>query len=94
MITKLDVALNKRLGYESNQLAEKLRILALKGSVEVGWRESCGCSHMSLHTIRAWRKLLAQFKKDGLVLCETSVKHKNAYASNNGGFWRSSIFSL
>lgn len=93
-IAKQDAALNKKLGWTRDSLTELMQTLTKTGRVEVGWRESCGTTDATMHTYRAWVKLIPKLHKDGLVLTEERVKHKNAYATNNGGFWNSIIYRL
>lgn len=89
-----DKALNKRAGWKSNQISTYLRNLTTFGRVEVGWRESCGCTDPTAHQYGAWKKVIARLMKDGLQIHEERVKHGNGYATMKGGFWQSIIYTL
>lgn len=63
-------------------------------SVEIGYRSSCGYTDQTMKDFRILRKFLDALKSQGFVVSETVVSHKNAYATNNGGFWNSYIFKI
>lgn len=92
-IAKQDAALNKRAGWEQNAIGRLVESL-LKGSVEVGWRESCGTTDPTHHIYRAWVKVLPKLKKDGLTITEERQKHGNGWATKGGGFWNSIVYRL
>lgn len=92
-IAKKDILLDKRNGWDAKNLM-KYAVALTAGQVEVGWRETCGTTDMTMHTYREWVKVVSKLKKDGFVISEERVKHKNAYASNNGGFWNSIIYKV
>ncbi|QMW05369.1 hypothetical protein [Spirosoma foliorum] len=94
MIRKADLKLNGQAGWESNDMQRYANLLIQKGSVEVGWRESCGTTHPTVKQYRAWKSIVSSMRKQGYVVEETRVHHPNAYASNNGGFWNSIIYKL
>jgi hypothetical protein len=91
---KQDTLLHRHPMYLGELITGYLNTLIAKGSVEVGYRESCGPTHITLHTHRAWTKVVSRLRKSGFVIREENVKHKNRYATNNGGFWRSIIYTL
>lgn len=93
-IQKQDANLNKKSGWEENVLAFNLNILQLKGSVEVGWRESCGSTDKTMKEHEAWVKVIKKLVADGNKISEERVKHNNRYAGCNGGFWCSIIYKL
>lgn len=93
LVASLDSQIAKRLGYRLNPMREAVANLDTNGHVEIGWRESCGKTDPTIHEIRAWRRIVASLRKDGNAIAEEPVKHKNAYATNHGGFWKSIIFS-
>jgi len=75
-------------------LAGFINTLVKTGRVEVGWRECCGKTDSTMYQHREWVKIVSMLRKDGVVVNEEQVKHKNAYATNNGGFWNSIIYSV
>lgn len=91
---RLDIDLNRRAGWRQDACTRNLRQLIDDGQVEVGWRESCGSTDPTLHAYRAWRRVVAAARKDGMVITETPVKHGNSWASRGGGFWQSIIFKI
>ena len=92
-IARQDAALNKRAGWEKNDLAEYIRVLMAFGDVEIGWRETCGNKiDRTQHVYRAWIKVLLKLKKDGFVITEERVRHSNTWATLAGGFWSSIIY--
>ena len=63
-------------------------------SVEIGYRSSCGCKDQTLKDFEIFNNLLKALKSQGVTIEQNLVEHKNAYASNNGGFWNSYIFKI
>ncbi|GEM_PF-2551938 len=97
IVAAIDVAdqkINAKLGYQSNSLAGWYSTLTKTGSVEVGWRECCGSTHITMIIRREWVKVTKKMERAGMRLLVERVKHGNAYATNNGGFWQSEIFKL
>ena len=94
LIVSLDAQLSKRLGYSTNPMRNHVEGLDRRGSVEVGWREACGKTDPTTYEIRAWRRILDALRKDGATITEERQKHKNAYATNHGGFWQSIVYTL
>ena len=92
VIAKQDEILTKKNPYCKNELAKTFDNLVKFGQVEVGWRESCGYTDRGVYLKRGWDKVIAAAKKDGLVITEERVKHGNAWATKNGGFWNSIIY--
>ena len=64
------------------------------GEVEVGYRTQCGSTHDTQKIYREFVKILALLRKEGHFITEEKIKHKNAYASNNEGFWQSSSYKI
>jgi hypothetical protein len=93
-VASQDLTLNKRDGWRANDMARNLHRLMEFGAVEVGWRESCGSTDGTAYKARAWKKIVARLKKDGLKIEELPVKHGNGYATMKGGFWSSIIYSI
>lgn len=93
-IEAADAKINAKLGYTSNTLAGWWATLTKTGSVEVGWRECCGATHMTAKHRAEWLKIVKKLERAGVRLLVERVKHKNGYATNNGGFWNSEIFRL
>ncbi len=94
LAAKLDAKLNAIQGYAANSLQGWLSTLLTRGWVEVGCRESCSSTHITMKIWREWVRVVARLKRDGWAVSEEAVKHGNAYAGNNGGFWNSTIFSV
>ena len=78
---------NTSLKYES------LRLVAGE-PVEVGYRSTCGCKDQTMKDFEIFRKFLNSLKAQGISVSEKPINHKNAYATNNGGFWNSYIFKV
>lgn len=93
-ILKEDIKLNKLYGWNTNQIKGYFKKLNDFGEVEVGFRSSCGVTDNTMKVYSVWLKIIKRFRQTGAVVTETRVKHRNAYASNNGGFWNSTIFTL
>ena len=90
-----DARINARFGYQSDTLARWYELLCKQGEVEVGWRECCGARSVTAYAYTEWRKVIKRLERaHGIKVTVERVKHKNAYASNNGGFWNSEIFRL
>lgn len=64
--------------------------------IEIGYRLQCGTGKTDETVIeyRLWLKILRSLRNDGFVIIAKSVKHKNSWATNNGGFWNSTIYRL
>lgn len=93
-ILKEDTKLNKLVGWNANNIWDYFTKLIELGEVEVGYRSSCGRTDATMKTYESWLKFLKKFRQTGAIIEETSVKHGNAYATNNGGFWNSTIFTM
>lgn len=93
-VALMDDKINQLCGYKTNALMSNLNSLTQFGSVEVGWRESCGTTDLTHKVYREWKKILTMLKKEGIVLKEERIKHDNAYATISGGFWNSIIYSI
>lgn len=93
-VLQFDKNLNKITGYESNELDRCLRCLLVTGCVEVGYRSQCGSTHNTQKVYRDWVKVVKLLKNEGHTIKEEPVTHKNAYATNNGGFWNSTIYTI
>lgn len=94
LIQKLNEKANGLAGYNSNDISRNAGELLTSGSVEVGYRSCCGTTDKTHKVYKEWLKVLKALKKDGLEITEENQKHKNAYATNNGGFWNSTIFRI
>ena len=94
-IAKADARINARFGYQSDTLARWYELLCRQGEVEVGWRQCCGTRSVTAYAYQEWCKVIKQVERArGIKFAVERVKHKNAYASNKGGFWNSEIFRL
>jgi hypothetical protein len=91
------------LSKRTNGWLKKLESTALHGDavkllngdpVEVGYRATCGCTDQTMRDFEVFRKFIKALKAQSLDINETPVVHKNAYATNNGGFWNSHIFEV
>lgn len=91
---KLDVKINAKLGYNANTLANLVEQLMTYGRIEVGWRESCRSTHITLTAAREWKKVLKCLLKCGIQIESEEVKHGNGWASKAGGFWKSIRYSM
>lgn len=91
---KSDERLSKRYGYACSNTATALHTLFLKGSVEVGYRQSCGRTDPTTYIYREWVKIIKAVEKAGILVRVDPVKHGNAYATMKGGFWSSAIYSI
>jgi hypothetical protein len=94
LIASLDAQLANRLGYETAPMRNNVDILARHGLIEDGWREACGKTDPTAHIHRTWVRVITALRKDGVTITEERQKHKNAYATNHGGFWQSIIYTL
>lgn len=92
-IKQQDERLDRGWHVPSKDLERYARNLIEFGMVEVGHRACCGSTHRTQKTHDAWIRVLKKIRKDGFVVKEEVQKHKNAYATNNGGFWNSTIYS-
>lgn len=94
-IAKADARINARFGYQSDTLARWYELLCRQGEVEVGWRQCCGTRSVTAYAYQEWCRVVKRVERaKGIKVAVERVKHKNAYASNNGGFWNSEIFRL
>lgn len=93
-IRSADQKLNVLVGYDANNIKNNFDNLFKNGSVEVGYRSSCGSTHSTMKTYREFYKILKLIRKEGFEISEENITHGNAYATNNGGFWNSIIFKL
>lgn len=95
-IEKSDVRLSKRTssGWNGKQIFSYVEVLDMTGRVEVGYRACCGCTHFTSYVYDEWKKICKRLIADGNDISTESVKHKNAYATINGGFWNSEIYRV
>lgn len=93
-IVKADQRINKIYGWETNEIQSKVNCLKEFGTVEVGWRESCGTCDNTQKVYREWVRLIKRIRKDGIKINEERKSFKNSYATLSGGFWQSVIYSL
>lgn len=91
-IDAADAKLNKIAGFCSNNIASYFTCLIQTGSVEVGYRAQCGSTHITQKTFSEFVKIISILKKEGFEIYEERQKHKNGYATNNGGFWNSIVY--
>jgi hypothetical protein len=94
MAARSDAALNKRVGYQADDVTRSLHELFEFGRVEVGYRQSCGVTDPTHFIYREWVKLMKAAKKMGLGIEVEAVKHKNYWSTLAGGFWHSDIYTL
>lgn len=95
--TKIDSAdkrLNLLYGYDRNIIVFYIDTIIQNGSYEVGYRSQCGSTHITQKIYREFYKIILLMRKEGFEINEEPVKHGNRYATNNGGFWNSTIFKL
>lgn len=92
--TKQDEALNKRAGWNTNDLKRYLEELLEFGTVEVGWRQSCGYTDPTMYTARGWQKVLKALRSEGAKISEERIKHDCYWATKCGGFWTSTRYTL
>ena len=91
---KSDQRLSKRFGYNVADIDRNLSLLLHGNSVEVGKRTACGKTDATAYSYREWEVLIKKMQSCGYVISITPVKHKNAYATLNGGFWSSEIYEI
>ena len=91
---KLDESLSKKHKRVVTDIERYTKNLIYHGSIEVGYRSSCGKTDHTMYVYREWVKLLKYAARLGVVVDVTQVKHGSAYATNNGGFWDSSIYAI
>lgn len=94
IIEKSDNKLNKILGWQDDPIRHFVDVLDIKKEVEVGFRSCSGSTDKTQIIYREWVSFIKKLKKNGIKISEESIKHKNAYATNNGGFWNSSIYRI
>ena len=92
LIASIDERLNKSAGWNERQVSTWANSLIKFGSVEVGWRESCGSTDATSKKYAAWKRVVTELKKDGLKISEVRQKHGNAWATKCGGFWNSIVY--
>lgn len=93
-IRRADERQNKIQGWESNNIIGDITKLFEYGFVEVGYRAQCGSIHKSQKSFSEFSKIIKALEKKGVKIEIEIQKHKNAYATNNGGFWNSSVFKI
>ena len=93
-IAKKDLILNKRAGWDKNDLAGYVNKLMEFGTIEVGYRATCGCTDATRHVWDKWVMVLKKLRADGFEISEEKQKHGNAYATDSGGFWESTVYTL
>ena len=84
--------LDSLIDTDGRPMRDAIESLKDRGSVEIGWRESCGKTDPTMHEKRAWVAVLKALRADGNEISEERQKHKNAYATSKGGFWASIIY--
>lgn len=89
-----DTRLKENDNYSSISIESNITMLFLWKSIEVGYRQQAGSTHPTHKMFREWIKIIKLLRKEGFNITETLIKHNNAYATNNGGFWNSSVFKL
>lgn len=94
LASKADARASKALGFDATPVSDWLAALRRGERVEVGWRECCGTTHPTAKVRREWLRVVKALRKGGATVAEEPVKHKNGYATNNGGFWNSVIYSM
>lgn len=93
-IQHADVKCNEIAGYSANNIQCYIDKLLRDQKVEVGYRGMCGATHSTQKVFREWVKIVKALRKEGYNITEENVTHKNAYATNNGGFYNSIIYSI
>ena len=91
--------LSKRSGLwleklKNTNLADEAQALLNGKPVEVGYRATCGSTHKTMKDYDVFKKFIKALKAQDEEVSERLVKHGNAYATNNGGFWNSYIFEI
>lgn len=94
LVDAAEARLDKLPGYIGNRLRYDLDVLKSSGAVEVGYRQQCGATHVTMKAYREWVKIVAALQKNGIPIEVTPVTHGNAYATSNGGFWNSNIYKV
>jgi hypothetical protein len=79
---------------QKTMLSESSKQLLAGRAVEVGYRSTCGSKDNTHKEYEIFYKLIKSLRSQGVSIRETPVKHGNAYATNNGGFWNSTIFEV
>jgi hypothetical protein len=79
---------------KNTSLTDEAQALLSGKAVEVGYRATCGSTHKTMKDYEVFKKFIKALKAQGLEVSEMPVKHGNAYATNNGGFWNSYIFEI
>lgn len=88
---RTQVWLNK---LEKTMLRHEVARFIAGDAVEIGYRSTCGCTDQTMKEYEIFRGFLKALNAQGVNVIETPVKHKNAWATNNGGFWNSYIFQV
>lgn len=89
-----DNKLNLLHGWESNSIQTYIDDFFKNSQVEIGYRAQCGSTHLTQKIYNEFVKITYKLKKEGYSIDQENVKHKNAYATLNQGFWNSTIFRL
>lgn len=89
-----DARLNKGGPNTCRMVRSHAKTLLHVGRVEVGYRQACGTTDTTAHIHREWLKWLKAARKAGLTINEEALRHGNAWATMQGGFWHSSIYML
>lgn len=89
-----DARLGIKAGYPSKDTSKALETLLHFGNVEIGWRESCGKTDMTMFAFREWKKIVTALRKSGYEISEEHIAHGNAWATKCGGFWSSIKYSV
>ena len=92
LASRMDAKISERFGRTTTPMRDAIESLQNHGSVEIGWRESCGKTDPTMHEKRAWVSVLKALRADGNEIVEERQKHGNAYATSKGGFWASIIY--
>lgn len=92
LVARMDANLSKRFGYTTTPMRDAIESLLVRGSTEIGWRESCGKTDPTMYEKRSWVSVLRSLRADGNEITEERQKHGNAYATSKGGFWASIIY--
>lgn len=89
-----DERLGAKAGYTIKDMSSALETIFRFGHVEIGWRESCGKTDVTMVAFREWKKIVSALRKIGFEIAEENIKHGNAWATKCGGFWSSIRYSL
>ena len=80
----------------NDDIKNLLTELIIGNEIEVGYRQECGRSkeHNTFKFYKDFKDSLGKISNLGYLITEKSVINKNAYATNNGGFWNSNVYEL